>query len=119
MIKNIAYSLPGGGRHLFWKYEARKIVPSIPYSDLKPAPEFGGVRTVGINKRTRELKLGEFTLPEVPKDGVNICANMAPSPGASGSLGIAHKNVAKITKALGLEFDDEKFTKVFGKLPVV
>ena len=119
MIKNIAYSLPGGGRHLFWKYEARKIVPSIPYSDLKPAPEFGGVRTVGINKRTRELKLGEFTLPEVPKDGVNICANMAPSPGASGSLGIAYKNVAKITKALGLEFDDEKFTKVFGKLPVV
>jgi len=119
MIKNIAYSVPGMGRHLFWKYEARKIVPSIPYADLKPAPEFGGIRTVGINKRTRELKLGEFTLPEVPKDGVNICANMAPSPGASGSLGIAYKNVAKITKALGLEFDDEKFTKVFGKLPVV
>ncbi len=119
MIKNIAYSLPGVGRHLFWKYEARKIVPSIPYADLKPAPEFGGVRTVGINKRTRELKLGEFTLPEVPMDGVNICANMAPSPGASGSLGIAYKNVAKIRKALGLEFDDEKFTKVFGKLPVV
>src|SRR5438309_2479405 len=119
MIKNIAYSVPGMGRHLFWKYEARKIVPSIPYADLKPAPEFGGVRTVGINKRTRELKLGEFTLPEVPKDGVNICANMAPSPSASGSLGIAYKNVAKITKALGLEFDDEKFTKVFGGLPVV
>ena len=119
MIKNIAYSLPGGGRHLFWKYEARKIVPSIPYSDLKPAPEFGGVRTVGINKRTREVKLGEFTLPEVPRDGVNICANMAPSPGASGCLGIAYKNVVKITRALGLEFDDEKFTKVFGKLPVV
>src|SRR5438270_849832 len=109
MIKNIAYSLPGGGRRLFWKYEARKIVPSIPYSDLKPAPEFGGVRTVGINKRTRELKLGEFTLPEVPEDGVNICANMAPSPGASGSLGIAHKNVAKITKALGLEFDGKSW----------
>src|SRR5438270_5268253 len=119
MIKNIAYSLPGVGRRLFWKYEARKIVPSIPYSDLNPAPEFGGVRTVGINKRTRELKLGEFTLPEAHKDGVNVCANMAPSPGASGSLGIAYKNVAKITKALGLEFDDEKFTKVFGKLPVV
>src|SRR2546430_8056689 len=119
MIKNIAYSLQGGGRHLFCKYEARKIVPSIPYADLKPAPEFGGVRTVGINKRTRELKLGEFTLPEVPKDAVNICANMAPSPGASGSLGIAYKNVVKITKALGLDFDDEKFTKVFGTLPVV
>jgi len=119
MIKNIAYSLPGVGRHLFWKYEARKIVPSIPYADLKPAPEFGGVRTVGINKRTRELKLGEFTLPEVPKDGVNVCANMAPSPGASGSLGIAYKNVVKITRALGLDFDDEKFTKVFGTLPVV
>ena len=119
MLKNIAYSLPVVGRRLFWKYEARKIVPSIPYADLKPAPEFGGVRTVGINKKTRELRLGEFTLPEVPEDGVNICANMAPSPGASGSLGIAYKNVAKITKALGLEFDDEKFTKVFGKLPVV
>src|SRR2546430_919285 len=119
MIKNIAYSLPGAGRHLYWKYEARKIVPSIPYADLRPAPEFGGVRTVGINKRTRELKLGEFTLPEVPKDGVNICANMAPSPGASGSLGIAYKNVVKITRALGLEVDDEKCTKVFGKLPGV
>src|SRR2546428_2071127 len=58
MLKNIAYSLPAFGRRLFWKYEARKIVPSIPYADLKPAPEFGGVRTVGINKRTRELKLG-------------------------------------------------------------
>ena len=119
MIKNIAYSLPGVGRRLYWKYEARKIVPSIPYADLKPAPEFGGVRTVGINKRTRELKLGEFTLPEAPKDGVNVCANMAPSPGASGSLGIAYKNVVKITRALGLDFDDEKFTKVFGTLPVV
>jgi len=119
MLKNIAYSLPVVGRRLFWKYEARKIVPSIPYADLKPAPEFGGVRTVGINKRTRELKLGEFTLPEVPQDGVNICANMAPSPGASGSLGIAYKNVLKITRALGLDFDDEKFTKVFGTLPAV
>ncbi len=119
MIKNVAYSLPGVGRRLFWKYEARKIVPSIPYAHLKPAPEFGGVRTVGINKRTRELKLGEFTLPEIPKDGVNVCANMAPSPGASGCLGIAYKNVVKITKALGLEFDDEEFTKVFGKLPAV
>jgi len=118
MLKNIAYSLPVVGRRLFWKYEARKIVPSIPYADLKPAPEFGGVRTVGINKKTRELRLGEFTLPEVPKDGVNVCANMAPSPGASGSLGIAYKNVVKITRALGLEFDDEKFTKVFGTLPV-
>ncbi len=118
ILKNIAYSLPVVGRRLFWKYEARKIVPSIPFADLKPAPEFGGVRTVGINKRTRELKLGEFTLPEVPKDGVNICANMAPSPGASGSLGIAYKNVVKITRALGLDFDDEKFTKVFGTLPV-
>ncbi|TMI62339.1 FAD-dependent oxidoreductase [Candidatus Bathyarchaeota archaeon] len=118
MIKNIAYSLPGVGRHLFWKYEARKIVPSIPYADLKPAPEFGGVRTVGINKRTRELRLGEFTLPEVPKNGVNICANMAPSPGASGCLGIAYKNVHKIASALDLHFDDEKFTKVFGTIPI-
>src|SRR2546428_1205875 len=118
MIKNIAYSVPGMGRHLFWKYEARKIVPSIPYADLKPAPEFGGIRTVGINKRTRELKLGEFTLPEVPKDGVNICANMAPSPGASGCLGIAYKNVHKIASALDLHFDDEKFTKVFGTIPI-
>ena len=117
MIKNIAYSVPVMGRHLFWKYEARKIVPSIPYADLKPAPEFGGIRTVGINKRTRELKLGEFTLPEVPKDGVNICANMAPSPGASGCLGIAYKNVVKITRALGLDFYDEKLTKVFGTMP--
>src|SRR5207244_11847298 len=116
MIKNIAYSLPGVGRRLFWKYEARKIVPSIPYSDLKPAPEFGGVRTVGINKRTRELKLGEFTLPEVPEDGVSIGANMAPSPGASGSLGIAYKNVATMTTALGLDFYDEKLTKVFGTM---
>src|SRR6267143_750497 len=118
MIKNIAYSLPVVGRHLFWKYEARKIVPSIPYADLKPAPEFGGVRTVGINKRTRELRLGEFTLPEVPKNGVNICANMAPSPGASGCLGIAYKNVHKIASALDLHFDDEKFTKVFGTIPI-
>lgn len=119
MLKNIAYSLPVVGRRLFWKYEARKIVPSVLYTDLKLAPEFGGVRTVGINKRTREVKLGEFTLPEVPKDGENICANMAPSPGASGCLGIAYKNVVKIAKALGLDFDDEKFTKVFGTLPIV
>src|SRR5256712_10158372 len=84
MIKNIAYSLPVLGRRLFWKYDARKIVPSIPYADLKPAPEFGGVRTVGINKKTRQLRLGEFTLPEVPKDGGNLCANTRPSPDASG-----------------------------------
>src|SRR5207247_10657853 len=104
---------------VFVKYAERHIVPTIPYADLKPTPEFGGVRNVGINKRTRELKLGEFTLPEVPQDGVNICADMAPAPGASGTLGIADKNVLKITRALGLDFDDEKFTKVFGTLPAV
>ncbi len=119
MLKDIAYSLPVVGRRLFWKYEARKIVPSVPYADLKPAPEFGGVRTIGINKRTRELKLGEFTLPEDPKDGENICANMAPSPGASGCLGIAYKNTVKIANILSLDFDDERFTKVFGTLPIV
>jgi malate dehydrogenase (quinone) len=118
MLKNVAYSLPVVGRRLFWKYEVRKIVPSIPYADLKPAPEFGGVRTVGINKRTRELRLGEFTLPEVPREGVNICANMAPSPGASGCLGIAYKNTVKITRALGLDFDIEKFTRIFGTIPL-
>ncbi len=73
---------------------------------------------MGINKRTRELKLGEFTLPEVPKDGENICANMAPSPGASGCLGIAYKNTLKIAKALDLHFDNEKFAKVFGMMPI-
>jgi malate dehydrogenase (quinone) len=119
MLKNVAYSLPSVGRHLFWKYEARKIVPSIPYADLKPAPEFGGVRTVGVNKRTRELRLGEFTLPEVPREGVNVCANMAPSPGASGSLGIAYKNALKVTRALSLDFDDDNFTKLFGPMPMV
>ncbi len=118
MLKNIAYSMPILGQRLFWMYEARKIVPSLPYRDLKPAPEFGGVRTVGINKRTRELRLGEFTLPETPKDGENICANMAPSPGASGCLGIAYKNVLKIANALDLYFDDQKFTKVFGAMPI-
>src|SRR5947208_576996 len=119
MLKNIAYSLPVVGRRLFWKYEARKIVPSIPYADLKPAPEFGGVRTVGISKRTRELKLGEFSLPEVRQDRVQMCPNMAPSPGASGSLGIAYKNVVNITRALGLDVEDQKFTKAFGTLLVV
>src|SRR5207253_176803 len=103
MIKNIAYSLPGVGRRLFWKYEARKIVPSIPYSDLKPAPEFRGVRTVGINKRTRELKLGEFTLPEVPEDVVNICANMAPTPAevASGQQSGKAESRTSLARTLG------------------
>lgn len=117
MLKNIAYSMPVLGQRLFWKYEARKVVPSVLYADLKPAPEFGGVRTVGVNKRTRQLRLGEFTLPEVPKDGENVSANMAPSPGASGCLGIAYKNLVKIVRGLGLDFDREKFSRVFGTLP--
>src|SRR5712692_2888951 len=118
MLKNIAHSMPVFGQRLFWNYEARKIVRSVLYADLTPAPEFGGVRTVGINIRTRELKLGEFTLPEVPKDDENICANMAPSPGASGCLGIAYKNVLKIAKALDLHFDDGKFAAVLGRMSI-
>src|SRR5207247_9812962 len=91
MLKNIAYSLPVVGRRVFWKYEARKIVPSIPYADLKAAAKFRAVRTMGINKRTREIKLVESTLAEATQGGANSFTNMAAAHGRSAHLGIAAK----------------------------
>jgi malate dehydrogenase (quinone) len=110
LFKNFLYNTPVLGKHLFWKNEARKIIPSLPYESLRPAHEFGGTRTIAVNKKTRELIMGELILR---KDGENAIGNCTPSPGASGCLSIAYKNIMEIVKTLDLKFYADKFEEVF------
>jgi malate dehydrogenase (quinone) len=107
--KNMFYSVPVFGAHSFLKNEARVIVPSLKYSDLKLSKEYGGIRPQIIDERKRALVLGESKLM-----GDHIIFNITPSPGASSALANALKDVLYIAKDIDLEFNHEKFEKNFG-----
>ncbi len=111
IIKNTIYSMPIVGRRLFWKNEARKIVPSLKYEDLLPAPKLGGVRAVAVNRKTGDVKLGEMTLHE---EDVNVVGNISPSPGASGCLYRGYENMKAVVRSLDLDFYSDRLEEVFG-----
>lgn len=107
--KNALCHVPYFGRHAFVENEVRKIVPSLGYNDVEVARNIGGIRPQILNKKKRELELGEAVLR-----GENVIFNITPSPGASACLRNAERDAAYIVEHLGRKFDRELFAREIG-----
>ncbi|KAA6186656.1 FAD-dependent oxidoreductase [Thiohalocapsa marina] len=106
ILRNALYEVPGLNRRLFVK-EIRKIVPDINANDIEYAHGFGGVRPQLIDRRTRELKLGEVKII----DGHGIVFNMTPSPGGTSCLGNAEQDMRLVAEHLGARVDWDAFER--------
>jgi L-2-hydroxyglutarate oxidase LhgO len=105
MLQQILYDIPYIGRLGFLK-QARKIIPTLSYSDLEEKKRHGGIRPQIIDTNKRALKMGEAKIV-----GDDIIFDITPSPGASVSLANAKKNAKQITAFLGssVDFDEDEF----------
>jgi malate dehydrogenase (quinone) len=110
ILRNLIYDLPLVGKRLFLK-EARKIVPSLKFSELQFAKGYGGIRPQIVNTKTKRLELGEAKIV-----GKNIVFNITPSPGASTCLQNAEYDSEKIVSFLGSQytFDRQRFWQDLG-----
>lgn len=98
MAKNLLYDLPIVGKWFFLQ-DARKIIPTLKYSDLVYNAGFGGIRPQIVNTETRTLEMGDAQVV-----GRNILFNVTPSPGASVCLANAYKDTKQICDMLGVAF---------------
>lgn len=90
LFKNFFYDWPIIGRWLFLQ-SARKIIPSLKFSDLEYAYGIGGIRPQIVDANQKKLLFGEVKII-----GKNIIFNMTPSPGASVCLKNAEDDAKKI-----------------------
>ncbi len=98
--KNILYDMPVTGTGRFLKDEVNKIVPSLKISDIKLAPEMGGVRPQVIDENKRALVLGESKIKEH-----GLIFNITPSPGATSCLASAIEDTSYICDYIGAKLD--------------
>ncbi len=98
VVMQVLYSIPLFGKWLYLR-EARKIVPSIKYTDLTVRNDLGGIRPQVVDTDKRQMQMGEA---KIVKD--KIIFDITPSPGASVCLKNAEKNVKKIINDLGSNF---------------
>ncbi|MDB5259850.1 MAG: hypothetical protein JWN37_81 [Candidatus Nomurabacteria bacterium] len=92
LLKNLFYDLPFVGTYFFLG-EVKKIIPTLRWSDITRAKNYGGMRLQRVDTNTRSLLLGEGKIL-----GDNILFNMSPSPGASVSLYNAMRDADQIIK---------------------
>ncbi len=111
MAKNIKYGVPVIGKYSFLRDEARKIVPSLKYSDLKFADNTGGIRPQVIDIKKRKILMGELKIT-----GNNVIFNMTPSPGATACIQTAYEDVDEIVRFIGAKFNRELFKKQFNQV---
>jgi malate dehydrogenase (quinone) len=102
MFKNVLFEIPGIRRLLFLR-EARKIIPTLRYRDLKFAHRIGGIRPQLVDRKEGKLLLGEAKI--VTGDGCIF--NVTPSPGGTSCMENAETDIRLITKHLGAEFNEE------------
>ncbi len=103
ILTNIMYEIPIFGKYLFLQ-NAKKIIPSLKYSDLTYAKKAGGLRPQVIDKIAKRLILGEASI----QTGKGLNFNMTPSPGATSCLGNAKIDVEIIVKYLGCKYHHSK-----------
>ncbi|TWI77247.1 malate dehydrogenase (quinone) [Desulfobotulus alkaliphilus] len=104
ILKNFLFEIPYINRRLFLK-DVKKIIPSVKLEDLTFAKGFGGLRPQLIDKKNRELLLGEAKIDT----GEGITFNMTPSPGGTVCLDNALKDLKIIVDYLGCSFDEKRF----------
>jgi len=102
MLKNLLFEVPLLRTHLFLR-DARKIVPDMQYSDLKFAHHVGGVRPQLIDKKQRQLLMGESKIDTE----FGAIFNVTPSPGATCCLENAEVDLRSIAAFLGANIDNQ------------
>ena len=108
MAHNMAYQLPGIGKYLFMQ-SARKIVPTIQYSDLV-FHKGRGLRPQLVDTSKKKLELGDARV-----FGNRSIFNVAPSPGASVALANGFRDALKIVEFLegSISFNQQKWDEDF------
>ncbi len=104
VIKNVCYDVPLIGPYLFLR-EARVIVPTLSYRNLKLRKGAGGIRPQIVNLETGELEMGDKTIV-----GENCIFNTTPSPGASVCLLNAHRDAEHVARFLGKQYRVKEVT---------
>jgi len=103
MLRNVWFEIPGIRRRMFLR-DARKIVPSLQLKDVRFAKRFGGIRPQLIDKKARELKLGEAKIDTEQ----GLIFNMTPSPGATSCLENAEIDLRIICRHLQVELNEDR-----------
>lgn len=104
MLKNFLFEIPLLRKWLFLK-DARIIVPSLRFRDLKFAHNVGGIRPQLIDKDHQKLLLGEAKIDT----GIGAIFNMTPSPGGTSCLENAEIDLRTIVQHLGANIDEAAF----------
>ncbi len=115
VFKNYKFFIPIYGKWLFLK-EARKIIPTLNYSDIELFSGYGGTRPQMIDRTTHALNFGEA---KIFGKNENLIFNITPSPGASTAFGNAYNDVQSILQMPGFErykFDKSEYERNFGKI---
>ena len=102
MFKNMLFEIPLIRKFLFLK-DARKIIPSLKFGDLKFARKVGGIRPQLIDKDHCKLLMGEAKIDT----GIGAIFNMTPSPGGTSCLENAEIDMRTIVKYLGATVDEQ------------
>ncbi|MFW2373194.1 MAG: FAD-dependent oxidoreductase, partial [Gammaproteobacteria bacterium] len=103
MFKNMLFEIPLIRKFLFLK-DARKIIPSLKFGDLKFANKVGGIRPQLIDKDHCKLLMGEAKIDT----GIGAIFNMTPSPGGTSCLENAEIDMRTIVKHLGATIDEDR-----------
>lgn len=112
VIKNVFFDLPFVGKY-FFTWQARKIVPTLRYSDLKIGKKVGGIRPQVVNTKTMKMEMGEAEIV-----GDKILFNITPSPGASICLGTAYHSAERLVDFVEAKFFSEQWNTDFETQPV-
>ncbi|MEK6950856.1 MAG: FAD-dependent oxidoreductase [Nanoarchaeota archaeon] len=109
ILRNFSYDLPVLGKY-FYLRDARKIIPSLKYRQLRFDPAIGGIRPQLVNIKEKKLEMGEAKIL-----GDRIIFNITPSPGASVCLKNAEVDARKVLHFLNGKyvFNEKSFQKVF------
>ncbi len=100
IMRNLSYDIPVIGKYLFLKNEAREIIPSLRYCDIKKLRGAGGTRPQIFNLMTGELEMGDKTLIS------QWCIfNTTPSPGATVCLANAQRDAAQVVRLLNEQME--------------
>ncbi len=111
IARNVLYDLPFIGTYFFMKWNVRKIVPSITYSQIRYGRGLGGIRPQLVDTKKRALEFGDAKII-----GDGIIFDITPSPGASVALHNGLENARKVAEFIGAQFDEKKFQKEYGKI---
>jgi malate dehydrogenase (quinone) len=105
VLKNVIFDFPIIGKLLLLR-DARLIIPTLRYDDLKARRGAGGIRPQIVNLTTMKLEMGDSSIV-----GDNIIFNTTPSPGASICLGNAERDARRVAEYLKVRFDEEAFER--------